>query len=81
VPNWIFPIVETAQRELFMFSAIWLLIGAIDDLCVDAIWAVRRLYRKIAFYWHRPPMTVDELPAKSGPGLMAVLIPHGARQR
>lgn len=73
--NWIFPIIETAQRELFMFSAIWLLIGAIDDLCVDAIWAVRRLYRKIAFYWHRPPMTVDELPAKSGPGLMAVLIP------
>jgi adsorption protein B len=75
VPNWIFPIVETAQRELLLFSAIWLLIGAIDDLCVDAIWAGRRLYRKIAFYWHRPPMRVDELPAKSGPGLMAVLIP------
>ncbi len=75
MPNWIFPIAETAQRELLLFSAIWLLIGAIDDLCVDAIWAVRRLYRKIAFYWHRPPMTVDELPAKSGPGLIAVLIP------
>ncbi|WP_397597522.1 glycosyl transferase family protein [Sphingorhabdus sp.] len=75
MPNWIFPIAETAQRELLLFSAIWLLIGAIDDLCVDAIWAGRRLYRKIAFYWHRPPMTVDELPAKSGPGLIAVLIP------
>ncbi|GAA3734032.1 adsorption protein B [Sphingorhabdus rigui] len=75
MPNWIFQIVETAQRELLMFSAVWLLIGAIDDVCVDAIWAGRRLYRKIAFYWHRPPMTVDELPTKSGPGLIAVLIP------
>lgn len=75
MPNWIFQIVETAQRELLMFSAIWMLIGAIDDLCVDAIWAARRLYRKIAFYWRTPPMKVDELPAKSGPGLIAVLIP------
>lgn len=75
MPNWIFPIVETAQRELLLFSAVWLLIGAIDDLCVDVIWAARRLYRKIAFYWRTPPMKVDELPAKSGPGLIAVLIP------
>ena len=75
MPNWIFPIAETAQRELLMFSAVWLLIGAIDDVCVDAIWAGRRLYRKIAFYWRTPPMTVDELPTTSGAGLIAVLIP------
>ena len=75
MPNWIFPIIETAQRELLMFSAIWILIGAIDDICVDAIWAGRRLYRKIAFYWRTPPMTVDQLPPTSGAGLIAVLIP------
>lgn len=73
--SWFFPIVETAQRELLMFSAIWLLIGAIDEVCVDAIWLGRRVYRKFAFYRRTPPMKASQLPSTSDAGLIAVLIP------
>lgn len=61
--------------ELLLFSAFWFLIGAIDDLCVDIIWAVRRLYRRFRFYARRGPMRASDLPAADKPGLLAIFVP------
>lgn len=68
-------IVELLYHELLLFGAIWLLIGAIDDLALDVIWIFRCGYRKIRYYRTRPPMGSADLPAASYPGLLAVFIP------
>lgn len=73
--QYVFSYLETAQRELFLFSAVWLLVGAVDDLCVDAIWAVRQIYRRLTFYRRKPPLTAQQLPASKDDGLMAVFVP------
>ena len=33
------------QTELLLFSAVWFLVGALDDLLVDLIWIGRTAYR------------------------------------
>lgn len=73
--NWIFTFLESVQRELLLFSAVWLLIGALDDFSVDAIWAGRWLYRRLAFYRDTRPMTANQLPKTGDDGLLAVFIP------
>lgn len=71
----IFKAVETVQHELLLFSAVWLLIGALDDLCIDLIWASRWLYRRLTVYRDVPPMLASQLPLPAKPGLLAVFIP------
>lgn len=71
----IFAGVEMLQRELLLFSAIWLLLGAIDDLCIDLIWICRRLYRRFAYYSSQPPLMAHELPPCNDTGLLAIFIP------
>ncbi len=73
--NQIFSAVETTQRELLLFSAFWLLIGAVDDFCIDIIWAARRAYRHFRYYRKRAPQMAHQLPLASDDGLMAVFIP------
>ncbi len=63
------------QRELLLFSAIWLLIGALDDISVDLIWLGRRLFRRFAYYRDTPPLTASQLPKTDDDGLLAVFIP------
>nr|WP_315458544.1 glycosyl transferase family protein [uncultured Sphingorhabdus sp.] len=71
----IFLLLESVHRELLLFSAIWLLIGALDDFSVDAIWTGRWLYRRVAFYRDTPPMTASQLPKSGSDGLLAIFIP------
>ncbi|MFN3620306.1 glycosyl transferase family protein [Sphingorhabdus sp.] len=71
----IFRILEIAQHELFLFSAIFLLIGALDELGVDLIWAVRRIYRRYYFYRTTPPLLARQLAVPRGHGLLAVFVP------
>lgn len=71
----IFSVIEITQQELLLFSAVFLLIGALDDLCVDAIWAVRWVYRRLIFYRNAPPLKAHQLPLPRDSGLLAVLIP------
>jgi bacteriophage N4 adsorption protein B len=73
--NELFATIELVQRELLLFSAAWLLIGALDDLCIDLIWIGRRLYRRQAYYWSRPPMRTSEMPIGAHGGLLAIFIP------
>jgi bacteriophage N4 adsorption protein B len=63
------------QRELLLFSAIWLLIGAVDDLCIDLIWIGRRAYRRFRYYRTQPPLMVHQLPRTGDRGLLAIFIP------
>lgn len=66
---------EIWQRELLLFSAIWFLIGAIDDLIIDFLWTLHRSGRWLARYRIAPPMRATELPAPHATGLIAVFIP------
>jgi bacteriophage N4 adsorption protein B len=71
----LFDVLEMAQRELLLFSAIWLLLGGIDDFAIDLIWIGRRLYRRRAYYRHQPPMMAHQLPPAAAKGLLAVFVP------
>jgi bacteriophage N4 adsorption protein B len=62
------------QHELLLFSAIWFLIGAIDDLAVDGLWALNRIGRWLSRYRSAPPMRAADLPRPAHPGLIAVFI-------
>ncbi len=68
--NWL----EFAAHELLLFSALWFLIGAIDDLCVDLIWLFRAGYRRVRFYHTVPPIRIDQLKAPDSQGLLAVFV-------
>ena len=59
--DWILPFLGALQRELFLFSAVWILISAIDDLCIDIIWIVRHFYHRLTFYRYALPRTVMQL--------------------
>lgn len=71
----LFEIIELAQRELLLFCAFWLLVGAIDDLCIDLIWMGRRIYRHSRYYRRQPPLRSHELPKSADSGLLAIFIP------
>ncbi|MEP7350985.1 MAG: glycosyl transferase family protein [Sphingorhabdus sp.] len=66
---------ELMYRELLLFGGFWLLIGAIDDLCIDVIWLVRRIYRHFVYYRSQAPLRAHELSAARRSGLLAVFIP------
>jgi adsorption protein B len=76
--DWIFAFLEMVQRELFLFSAVWILISAIDDLCVDIIWIARHIYRRLTFYRHALPRMVDQLDDPVDHKRMAVFVPAWA---
>lgn len=71
----IFEIMDVVRRELLLFSAVWLLIGGIDDFCIDAIWISRKIYRHRTYYRHRPPLTAHQLAPSANKGLLAVFVP------
>jgi bacteriophage N4 adsorption protein B len=70
-----FDIIDNARRELLLFSAIWLLIGGLDDICIDLIWLGRRLYRRRTYYRNSPPLMAHQLAPSADKGLLAVFIP------
>lgn len=71
---------ELIQRELLLFGAFWLLIGAFDDLLIDLIWIVRRMYRRFAYYREVSPMRATELPAPELAGPLAIFVPTWQEQ-
>jgi bacteriophage N4 adsorption protein B len=74
----LFGMIELVQRELLLFSAFWLLVGGLDDLCIDLIWIVRSMYRRLTRYRVTPPMRTYELALSNTQGLIAVLVPAWA---
>ncbi len=73
--DWIFAYLEILQRELFLFSAVWILISAIDDLCVDIIWIARHIYRRLTSRQHALPREVAQLANPDDHKRLAVFVP------
>lgn len=71
---------ELIQRELLLFGAFWLLIGALDDFLIDLIWIVRRVFRSFAYYRETPPMRAAELPRPDLSGPLAIFVPTWQEQ-
>jgi adsorption protein B len=61
--------------ELALFAAIGFLIFAANDLLVDLIYFVRRIWRSTAVYSRYPRAFASQLAAPAEPGLMAILVP------
>lgn len=70
----IWTMLEIWQHELLLFSALWFLIGAIDDLAVDGLWLLHRSGRWLARYRVAPPMRAHDLPRPQAPGMIVVFI-------
>ncbi|MEN9391958.1 MAG: hypothetical protein RLZZ104_301, partial [Pseudomonadota bacterium] len=68
-------IIQSIQHELLLFSAIWFLIGAADELLVDIIWAMHKARRWFSHYRHKPPLRSGELGAPARSGMIAIFIP------
>jgi adsorption protein B len=63
-------VIDDAAREATLFAAIWFLVGGLDDLAVDLIYAARRL--KTRFRPLRGTPSPEDAPP---PGRIAVFIP------
>lgn len=67
-----FAILEAIQDELLLFGAFWFLVGALDDLCIDAAWVGIRVFR----HFRTPQMLeVPDQPAPGQDGPMAIFVP------
>lgn len=63
------------RNELLLFSAVGFALGGIDDLLVDIVWIVRRIWRRLTVYSMNPRATAATLPPSREPGIIAVFIP------
>jgi bacteriophage N4 adsorption protein B len=68
-------LVEAIRHELLLFSAIFFLIGAADELLVDLLWLLHRVWRWLTRYRVTPPQRADQLAAPQRPGLIAIFVP------
>lgn len=66
---------SSVRDELLLFSAIGFALGGIDDLLVDVVWIMRRIWRRLTVYSVHPRATAAALPPSRTPGDIAVFIP------
>jgi adsorption protein B len=66
---------QSIRDELLLFSAVWFLVGAVDELLVDILWLLHRLHRWLAHYRKVPPQRTVDLAGAARPGLVAIFIP------
>jgi adsorption protein B len=66
-------VIDALAREAALFAAIWFLIGGIDDLMVDLVFAIRAL-RDWGRGWLFGPVRCERLPATVAPGRLAVFV-------
>lgn len=62
--------IDAAAREATLFAAVWFLVGGLDDLAIDVIYAARRLKARL-----RPPRGTPSPEDAPPPGRIAVFIP------
>lgn len=68
-------LIDSIRYELLLFSAIWFLIGALDELLVDLLWLRHKLSRWLRHYRRNPPLRATELAAPQQTGLIAIFVP------
>lgn len=66
---------HAALRELTLFAATGLLIGAFDELLVDLIWIARAGWRRIFVYRRFEALTADKLEYRTDAHCFAVFVP------
>ena len=71
----IFTLLEWIQHEFMLFAAFGFMLGAIDDLVIDVIWAGRHFWKRLFIYSRHEAMTALSLPRSSDHGHLAVFVP------
>ncbi|NIJ09484.1 adsorption protein B [Sphingomonas vulcanisoli] len=64
-----------ATREIVLFAAVGMLLGAIDDLAIDLIWLGRGGWRRLFVFSRHARAAMATLPPPDAPGAIAVFIP------
>ena len=64
-----------ARNELLLFAGVGLLLGGLDDVLLDLLYFVRRLWRELTVYRRFPRMTAKDLPLPGMAGPIAVFVP------
>lgn len=71
-------ILDVIQRELLLFAAFGFLLGGIDEVLVDLIWAGRSAWRRLTVYSRHTRATLQtmtQFQADELPGKIAIVIP------
>lgn len=63
------------QYELLLFALAGLLIGGLDDFCLDLFFLARIFWRRAFIYSRHPRMTGESLPPSTNPGSIAIFVP------
>lgn len=66
---------DVALRELALFAAAGFLVGGLDELAIDLIWAARAGWRRLVVYSRFARADLASLAAPVAPGRIAVFIP------
>jgi len=64
-----------ARNELLLFAGVGLLLGGLDDVLLDLLYVVRRLWRDLTVYRRFPRMTAKDLPPSGVAGPIAIFVP------
>jgi len=62
-------------RELLLLAAVGVLISSIDDLFIDIVYIVRRIWRRLTIYNRHKPMCASDMLHNIAPGRMAIFVP------
>lgn len=65
----------TLHHEFLLFAAVGLAIGGLDDLLVDILFLLRKIWRDLTVYVRHPRMTTADLPPSRRPGKIAIFVP------
>lgn len=64
-----------ARNELLLFAGVGILLGGLDDLLVDLLYVLRKLWRNLTVYTRFPRMSARDLPASGTVGPIAIFVP------
>lgn len=66
---------RVAHREVLLVAMVGLALGGLDDLLMDLLFLVRKVWRDSTVYVRHTRMTTATLPPSPTPGAIAILIP------
>jgi len=64
-----------ARNELLLFAGVGLLLGGLDDLLLDLLYLLRKVWRDLTVYTRFPRMSARDLPEPGAAGPIAVFVP------
>ncbi len=64
-----------ARNELLLFAGVGLLLGGLDDLLVDLLYLLRKVWRDLTVYTRFARMSARDLPLPGAAGPIAVFVP------